>query len=162
MRYYMEYPSPLGQLMLIGNEQALTKVTLEGPPPGDAVPGSAVLTRSATWLDAYFRGENPPLDLPLSPAGTPFQRMVWDMLAAIPYGATRTYGELAREVAVHMGRGRMSAQAVGQAVGHNPIPIFLPCHRVIGTGDRLTGYAWGLDRKRWLLQHEGWKDVETK
>lgn len=155
MLHYMEYSSPLGLLTLISDGQALTQVSLEGTIPAGAVPGGEVLTRAAAWLDGYFRGQRPALDIPLAPAGTDFQRMVWGMLATIPYGATRTYGELAREAAARMGRDRMAPQAIGQAVGRNPIAIFLPCHRVVGADGALTGYAWGLERKKWLLRLEG-------
>ena len=92
------------------------------------------------------------MDIPLSLAGTPFQRQVWSILLTIPYGQTRTYGEIAGL----LGRETMSAQAIGGAVGKNPVSILVPCHRVVGAGGKLTGYAWGLDRKAWLLQHEGW------
>jgi len=94
-------------------------------------------------------------DLPLMPAGTPFQKQVWQLLLTIPHGETKTYGNLAGEMAVILGKEKMSAQAVGQAVGKNPISILIPCHRVVGANGQLTGYASGLDRKSWLLRHEG-------
>ena len=87
--------------------------------------------------------------------GTPFQKEVWNLLMAIPYGETRTYGDLAREMARLRGKENMSSQAVGQAVGKNPISIIIPCHRVVGAGGKLTGYAWGITKKEWLLRHEG-------
>ena len=107
------------------------------------------------WLDRYFRSDHPPMvALPLSPAGTDFQCLVWEILLTIPYGTTRTYGDIAREAADRLGKARMSAQAVGGAVGRNPISIIIPCHRVIGTKGALTGYAGGLAKKEWLLRHE--------
>lgn len=100
-------------------------------------------------LSAYFAGERLDFDVPLAPHGTEFQRRVWDALRAIPAGATRTYGELAAELGIPR-----AARAVGSATGRNPISIIVPCHRLIGTAGRLTGYAGGLERKRWLLTHE--------
>ena len=98
----------------------------------------------------------------MAPAGTNFQRQVWRILLTIPLGQTRTYGSIAREMAGLLGKEKMSAQAVGGAVGRNPISILIPCHRVVGTGGQLTGYASGLDKKAWLLRHEGWLKEETK
>ena len=95
------------------------------------------------------------MEIPLVPEGTEFQKQVWKRLLAISYGKTKTYGEIAREVASMMGKEKMSAQAVGQAVGRNPISILIPCHRCVGARGRLTGYAGGMDRKIWLLRHEG-------
>ena len=95
-------------------------------------------------------------DFPILLNGTPFQKRVWEILSTIPHGQTVTYGDIAREMAACTGKRKMSAQAVGQAVSRNPISIIIPCHRVVGAGDRLTGYAGGIDRKEWLLRHEGW------
>ena len=155
MEYFARYSSPIGNLLLLSDGRALTGVQMD---TGDARPGDAdmVLPKAIAWLDAYFRGEDPEIDFPLSPKGTAFQRQVWDILLAIPKGQTRTYGDIAREMAAKLGREKMSAQAVGGAVGRNPIGIVIPCHRVVGAGNALTGYAWGLDRKLWLLRHEGW------
>ena len=94
-------------------------------------------------------------DFPVAPEGTDFQKLVWKLLLEIPFGETRTYGQIAREVARRMGRQKMSPQAIGGAVGRNPISIIIPCHRVVGSGGQLTGYAGGLDKKKWLLRHEG-------
>lgn len=122
-----------------------------------------VFDQTHRWLDIYFSGLVPDFTPPLAPHGTPFRRVVWKFLLDIPYGETTTYGEIAARIAaqraVQQGSDspvtpRMSAQAVGGAVGHNPIAILIPCHRVIGTDGSLTGYAAGLDRKRCLLQLE--------
>ncbi|MGM9529892.1 MAG: methylated-DNA--[protein]-cysteine S-methyltransferase [Phascolarctobacterium sp.] len=114
----------------------------------------AVLAKTKQWLDEYFAGHCPDFTPPLKPQGTPFQELVWQLLLDIPYGATTTYGELAQAVAQRLGKERMSAQAVGQAVGRNPIAIIIPCHRVVGSKGQLTGYAGGLERKRALLELE--------
>ena len=149
------YHSPIGPLWLTTSGEALTGLWMhpaEGTAPDGADP---VLQKTKRWLDCYFLGKHPSLDqLPLSPAGTDFQRLVWEILLTIPYGATRTYGDIAREAAARLGKEKMSAQAVGGAVGHNPISIIIPCHRVIGAKGALTGYAGGLEKKEWLLRHE--------
>ena len=107
-----------------------------------------------TWLDAYFAGERPRVDsVPLAPIGTDFRQAVWRILLEIPYGETTTYGEIAEQI--HAERGKASPLAVGGAVGHNPISIIIPCHRVVGSNGSLTGYAGGLAKKKWLLEHEG-------
>lgn len=151
--YISEYESSIGKLLLQSNGEALTGLWIGGEtdqPLGE----DGVLCKARQWLDSYFRGENPPVDIPLSPEGTAFQKQVWQLLRDIPWGETRTYGDVAREMAIRTGRERMSAQAVGQAVGCNPISIIIPCHRVVGAKGQLTGYAWGLGRKKWLLEHE--------
>lgn len=103
----------------------------------------------------YFRGENLPVEIPLAPQGTDFQKAVWKILLTIPFGEIRTYGDIAREMALLRGMEKMSSQAVGQAVGKNPINILVPCHRVVGAAGQLTGYSCGLEKKVWLLMHEG-------
>ncbi len=114
-----------------------------------------ILEQTEQWLSRYFNGEKPlPEELSLSPDGTAFQKLVWRELLRIPYGETVTYGDLAVDLARQMGKSSMSAQAVGGAVGHNPISIIIPCHRVIGRDGSLTGYAGGLDRKKFLLRLE--------
>lgn len=107
------------------------------------------------WLFAYFNGENAEICFPLNPKGTEFRLMIWKMLREIPYGETITYSELAEKAAAEMGKPCMSAQAVGGALGRNPIPIVIPCHRVIGKNGSLTGFAWGIDVKERLLKIEG-------
>ena len=112
------------------------------------------LAEAVRWLDAYFSGREPDFLPPLHPHGTAFQRAVWDILRSIPYGQTMTYGEIARRLAAQQGLSHMSAQAVGGAVGHNPVSILIPCHRVVGADGSLTGYAGGVDKKRFLLELE--------
>lgn len=114
-----------------------------------------VFEETSRWLDIYFGGKEPDFTPPLSMSGTPFRKSVWKILLAIPYGKTVTYGEIAELVAVNSARGKMSAQAVGGAVGHNPISIIVPCHRVVGAGGNLTGYAGGIEKKVKLLALEG-------
>ena len=115
-----------------------------------------ILHRATEWLDAYFGKMRPTIpNLPLAPAGTPFQHTVWDLLCTIPYGQTVTYGEIARECARILGCERMSSQAVGGAVGRNPIAILIPCHRVVGATGNLPGYDGGIEHKIRLLRHEG-------
>lgn len=116
---------------------------------------SYVLKQTCEWLEQYFAGENPMISkLPLAPQGSEFRRLVWKILCEIPYGETTTYGAIAKQAAALRGAGSMSAQAVGGAVGHNPISIIIPCHRVVGSDGSLTGYAGGIDKKIWLLNHE--------
>lgn len=156
MVYFAEYDSPVGELLLTCDGESLTGLWMNAAPPKDAVRGHPVLERVSAWLDAYFRGEDPVIDFSLAPAGTAFQKKVWDILRDIPQGKTRTYGDIAREMAALLGKEKMSAQAVGGAVGSNPISIIIPCHRVVGAKGQLTGYAGGIDKKVWLLRHEGW------
>ena len=115
----------------------------------------AVFDQTRRWLDLYFSGREPGFTPALNPAGSAFRRAVWEILLKIPYGKTTTYGQIAREIAAARGLAKMSAQAIGGAVGHNEISIIIPCHRVIGAHGNLTGYAGGIDRKIKLLQLEG-------
>lgn len=152
----MTVSSPLGPLRLCARGDELIGVYL---PEHDPAPPAAlddaressggVLARTAKQLREYFAGERREFDLPLGPEGTGFQKLVWHALAQIPYGVTRSYGELARAI------GRPAAsRAVGMANSKNPISIIVPCHRVIGANGTLTGYAGGMERKQWLLEHE--------
>jgi len=153
------FPSPLGELVLTASETALTGVFF---PTSRAVGGEAkspdvemgslgdVLARARQQLSEYFARTRTTFELPLDPTGTPFELRVWEELRAIPFGATRSYGEIARR----LGDVRLT-RAVGAANGKNPIPILVPCHRVVGAKGELTGFGGGLDRKRWLLEHEG-------
>lgn len=153
---YSYYDSPVGRLLLTSEHGALTGLWMDARAPEGASreEDNPVLIQTKNWLDGYFRGEPPEIDFPLAPEGTAFQCRVWQILLAIPYGETRSYGDIAREAAALMGKKKMSAQAVGGAVGRNPISILIPCHRVVGAGGQLTGYAGGLERKAWLLGHE--------
>jgi methylated-DNA-[protein]-cysteine S-methyltransferase len=148
------FDSPIGPLLAVARAGALAELwTSPFPEHETALPAGPrdreLLERTREQLDRYFAGELTAFDLPLDPAGTPFQRQVWDELVRIPIGETISYGELARRV------GRPgSARAVGAANGQNPISIVIPCHRVIGSDGKLTGYGGGLPRKAWLLDHE--------
>lgn len=113
-----------------------------------------IFAETERWLAMYFSGKRPDFTPPICLRGTAFQKEVWDILRAIPYGQTMTYGEIAAQIAKKKGIEKMSAQAVGGAVGHNPITLIVPCHRVVGANGNLTGYAGGLERKRWLLELE--------
>ncbi len=157
------YASPLGSLLLAAEKDALTGLWLPGQKyyaaglSADAMEGPSLpaLRAAAEWLDAYFAGERPEISaLPLAPGGSDFQKLIWGLLREIPYGETTTYGALAAKAETHLGR-KTSARAVGAAVGRNPVSIIIPCHRVLGAGGNLTGYAGGLDKKEWLLRHEG-------
>lgn len=155
--------SPLGKIILRGDERALTGLWFDGQKylPADLaeLPVDAnlpIFAEVERWLEIYFRGVEPDFMPAIRPEGTPFRQSVWAILCAIPYGGSLTYGE----IATRLGMPRMSAQAVGGAVGHNPISILIPCHRVLGADGSLTGYAGGLDRKRWLLELESGKRPE--
>ena len=154
--YCAEYDSPVGKLLLTWEDDGLTGIWFDRALPTQGTSADhPILENTNRWLDAYFCGENPPMEIPLVLEGTAFQKQVWQLLLKIPYGQTKTYGALARELASLTGKETMSAQAVGQAVGRNPISILIPCHRVVGTRGKLTGYAGGMDRKIWLLRREG-------
>ena len=156
MVYYVEYPSPVGTLLLTCRGGALTGLWMDRQPEigWTLMEEHPILMQTWEWLNTYFQGEVPAGKIPMSPEGTDFQKQVWQILRTISYGETRTYGSIAKELAERLGKERMSAQAVGGAVGRNPISILVPCHRVVGTDGKLTGYAGGLDKKEWLLKHE--------
>ena len=164
MLYTMEYASPIGKLTIAGSEKSITGLWIEGQKyfaatlKGEQVyPGETpILKQAAEWLDRYFAGERPlQTELPLAPVGGEFRQAVWKLLSEIPYGEVTTYKKLAEKIAAGRGLKTMSAQAIGGAVGHNPISIIIPCHRVLGTDGNLTGYAGGINRKRMLLTLEG-------
>ncbi|MCC8357816.1 MAG: methylated-DNA--[protein]-cysteine S-methyltransferase [Oscillospiraceae bacterium] len=148
-RYTFHLASPLGPITLAGEGDALTGLWFDGQkyfgetlgPSGDL----PVFRETAKWLEVYFSGHDPGPTPPILLRGTPFQMAVWEQLRAIPYGQTTTYGAIARAIAAQRGLETMSAQAVGSAVGRNPVSIMVPCHRVIGANGALTGYAGGLD-----------------
>ena len=160
MIYTWKYDSPLGPLTLAEEDGALVGLWMQGQKylPQDLQEHRALtptLELAANWLERYFAGDRPEIgELSLNPKGSEFRREVWDILRRIPYGETTTYAAIAAQIAKNRGIPRMSAQAVGNAVGHNPISILIPCHRVVGSGGSLTGYAGGLDRKQWLLDWE--------
>lgn len=162
MQYICHYKSPLGGITMASDGNALTglwfdgqKYFAEGLAETAAAKTLPVFDEAMRWLDIYFSGRRPDFTPLLNLKGTAFRKEVWQLLLQIPYGQTTTYGELAAQLAAHRGLKQMSAQAVGGAVGHNPISIIVPCHRVIGTGGSLTGYAGGLDKKLALLKLEG-------
>ncbi|MCD8116971.1 MAG: methylated-DNA--[protein]-cysteine S-methyltransferase [Oscillospiraceae bacterium] len=157
--YTFHWTSPLGPVTLAGEGDALTGLWFDGQkyfgeklgPEGDL----PVFRQAVQWLEVYFSGRDPGPVPPVRLRGTAFQMAVWEQLRAIPYGETTTYGAIARTVAAQRGLDSMSAQAVGSAVGRNPVSIIVPCHRVIGANGSLTGYAGGLDKKAALLALEG-------
>ena len=168
--YQTLYESPVGGLILTASEDALValsfpkerypgdveRLTKEGEvciPDADKTP--RILRETREWLDIYFSGKRPDFTPALAPEGSEFRKMVWEELLRIPYGDTMTYGQIAKQVAVRKGISHMSAQAVGGAVGHNPIGIIIPCHRVVGAGGNLTGFGGGIRLKEALLKREG-------
>lgn len=160
--YYDDYYSPVGTIVLASDEENLLGIWFRHQHPDLAfLKGREAQYRETKpirqgkdWLDRYFRHQQPEIaELPITLIGTPFRKRVWKMLTQIPYGKTVTYGSLARQIAAETGK-PVSAQAVGGAVGHNPLSILLPCHRVVGADGSLTGYAGGLETKAWLLAHE--------
>ncbi|MDO4553341.1 MAG: methylated-DNA--[protein]-cysteine S-methyltransferase [Bacillota bacterium] len=162
MQYITHYDSPLGGILLAADEKGLTGLWFDGEkyyPKGlspEHREGSLpVLEETKRWLDIYFNGREPDFMPALHMTGSAFQMSVWDILRKIPYGKTTTYGAIAQEIAARRGLSQMSAQAVGGAVGHNEISILVPCHRVVGSGGSLTGYAGGVDKKAALLRLEG-------
>ena len=164
MYYSTNYTSPIGTITLVSKEEKLIGLWNEGQKYyGSTIRGDltlsdelAIFATVKKWLNSYFAGENPKIsELPLAPEGSEFRKMVWEILCEIPYGNYTTYGEIANLVSARMGKEKMSSQAVGGAVGHNPISIIIPCHRVVGKNGSLTGYAGGIDKKIKLLEHEG-------
>ena len=161
MQYTSSYHSPLGDILLAADETGLCGLWFEGQKyfalgldkvyQEKEIP---LFDHVRQWLDLYFSGKNPGFSVPLHLVGTCFQREVWEMLCLIPYGHTATYAEIARRIAAKRGLPHMSAQAVGGAVGHNPVSVIVPCHRVVGTNGSLTGYAGGIERKQKLLDLE--------
>ena len=161
MQYVHSYPSPLGGILLAADDCGLTGLWFEGQKyfayglttahEEKALP---VFADADRWLDAYFSGQAPEFMPPIHLIGTDFQLAVWALLQQIPYGQTMTYGAIAAKLAAQKGLPSMSAQAVGSAVGKNPVSILVPCHRVVGTSGSLTGYAGGIDRKIKLLTLE--------
>lgn len=161
MQYISHYYSPIGRILLAADDIGLTGLWFEGQKyfarglDREHEERETPLSEKAKqWLDIYFQGKEPQFEVPLHFMGTEFQKEVWKILCDIPYGNTTTYRKIAEQIAENRGLAHMSAQAVGGAVGHNPISIIVPCHRVVGTNGSLTGYAGGLDKKAELLSLE--------
>ncbi|HIV40976.1 MAG TPA: methylated-DNA--[protein]-cysteine S-methyltransferase [Candidatus Mediterraneibacter guildfordensis] len=164
MHYTTFYESPIGRMLLAADDTGLTGLWFEGQKyfarcldretEEKELP---VFAEAKRWLDIYFSGKEPDFTPPLHFTGTDFQKEVWEILCAIPYGQTMTYGAIADQLAKKRGLSRMSAQAVGGAVGHNNLSIIVPCHRVVGSDGSLTGYAGGIERKTFLLNLENAK-----
>lgn len=161
MQYINHYKSPIGSILLAADGRGLTGLWFEGQKyfaykldPEHEEKELLVFEQAKGWLDTYFSGKEPDFTPTLHLNGSPFQLAVWEALRQIPYGTVTTYGELARTIAKRRGQLRMSAQAVGGAVGHNAISLIIPCHRVVGTNGSLTGYAGGIDKKIKLLTLE--------
>lgn len=161
MRYYTTFDTPLGEMYISGDENAIRGLWFAEQKffPNVDILGTRndnlqIFSSLKLNILSYFNRETKQFCVPLNPNGTEFQRMVWQILQTIPYGQTTTYGEIAKIAAQRLGRKTMSAQAVGNAVGHNPISILIPCHRVVGSDGSLTGYAGGLWRKKALLALE--------
>ena len=161
MTSIQHYASPLGGILLAADEMGLSGLWFDGAKYfADNLPSeheereTPILSDAKRWLDIYFAGQEPDFMPPLHPTGSEFRVAVWGILLNIPYGKTTTYGEIARQLALKQGRPKISAQAVGGAVGHNEISIIIPCHRVVGANGSLTGYAGGIDKKVKLLELE--------
>ena len=161
MTFTQYYDSPLGRILLAADEIGLTglwfereKYYADNLPEEHTEQETPILAEAKRWLDIYFTGKEPDFLPPLHPIGSVFRQAVWEILLQIPYGQTITYGEIARQIAEQKGLARMSAQAVGGAVGHNEISVIIPCHRVVGTNGSLTGYAGGIDKKVKMLELE--------
>lgn len=162
--YKTVYNSPMGKLLMASDGINLSGLWFEGQKYfADTIKGELlerndleIFNQTKIWLDNYFLGQRPKIsELSLNPAGSDFRQRVWQILCEIPYGSVMTYGEIAKIIANENGKQSMSAQAIGGAVGHNPISIIIPCHRVVGANNNLTGYAGGIDVKIKLLRHEG-------
>ena len=162
--YATIYASSLGELTLESDGDSLTGLYFTYPPgeeepegnEGDALP---IFDKTRRWLDCYFSGLTPDFTPPLRPEGSPFYQRVWEILRTIPFGETTTYGAIARRIARERGIPKMAAQAVGRAVGANPIALIIPCHRVVGANGDLTGYAGGIYRKARLLDLEQYGEI---
>ena len=162
MEYIAHYDSPLGGITLASDGDALIGLWFDGQKYyADALDTDheekelPIFEQTKKWLDIYFSGKSPDFTPPLNMKTTEFRKAVWEVMLTIPYGKTMTYGEIAEQIAKRNGIKRMSAQAVGGAVGHNSISLIIPCHRVVGTDGSLTGYAGGIQKKEKLLEMEG-------
>ncbi|HIT70592.1 MAG TPA: methylated-DNA--[protein]-cysteine S-methyltransferase [Candidatus Scatovivens faecipullorum] len=163
MIYTSNYKSPIGNLLIASKENKLVGLWIENQKYylsnfKDKIietENLEILVKTKKWLDRYFKGEKPDIsELEINLIGSEFRKSVWEILKNIPYGEVITYNDIAKELAKQKGIKKMSAQAVGGAVGHNPISIIIPCHRVVGSNGSLTGYAGGIKKKIYLLEHE--------
>lgn len=163
MEYIWKYESPMGEMTMASDGKNLTGLWFESQKYFAATLSEdteeknlPIFEKTKEWLNRYFQGEKPEIcEMPLAPKGREFRMDVWKILSEIPYGEVITYGEIAKQIARERGKERMSAQAVGGAVGHNPISVIIPCHRVVGSDGSLTGYAGGIELKKKLLELEG-------
>jgi len=162
MDYTQKYHSPIGNITVASNGEKITGLWFDdGKFFGETLSTEVVekkipvLEETKKWLDCYFDGKNPQFTPPVYLSGSPFRLAVWEILKSIPYGKVMTYGQIATIIARRRGIENMSSQAVGGAVGHNPISVIIPCHRVVGSNGNLTGYAGGIDKKIKLLTIEG-------
>ncbi|MBP5499755.1 MAG: methylated-DNA--[protein]-cysteine S-methyltransferase [Bacteroidales bacterium] len=165
MDYIAYYNSPLGSITMASEGTALVGLWFDGQkyfadtlldPEHEERPDLPIFEQTRCWLDTYFTGKDPGFTPPIvMRTRSDFRRQVWELLLTIPFGHTLTYGAIARRIAATFGLSSMSAQAVGGAVGHNPVSLIIPCHRVVGANGSLTGYAGGVERKERLLQNEG-------
>ncbi len=165
--YSDTYESPLGRITMTSDGEAVKGLWIDGQHYYMDSLGElpvkkelAVFEQTKGWLDDYFAGKVPGALPPLAPEGSAFRQRVWELLLEIPYGQIRTYSDIAKQLAEERGQVKMAAQAVGGAVGHNPISILIPCHRVVGKDGSLIGYGGGLDKKIALLGIEGWLDPD--
>lgn len=157
MKYISEYESPLGKLILISDGESLNELCFDNKDISKEFVINndlPIFQTTKTWLDIYFSGNHPNFIPLIKTSGSDFRKLIGDIMLSIPFGQTVTYGEIAKTVAKKLGKDKMSAQAVGGAVGHNPVPIIIPCHRVIGANGNLTGYGGGIERKLRLLKLE--------
>ncbi len=164
MIYTTTYKSPIGNLLIAAKDNKLIGLWIEKQKyylsgfkeEMSEREDSEILTKTKSWLDRYFNKENPDInELDINLIGSEFRKNVWEILKTIPYGKVVTYNDIAKKIAEQKGISKMSAQAIGGAVGHNPISIIVPCHRVVGTNGSLTGYAGGIEKKIQLLEFEG-------
>jgi methylated-DNA-[protein]-cysteine S-methyltransferase len=155
-KYLRKYPSEIGELFLVSDEKSLLSISFERPDSNDYIIEDTPALRAAErWLEEYFSGGMPDIcSVPFRMEGTPFEEEVWSILLTIGYGKTMTYGDIAAVIAERRGMKRMSAQAVGGAVGRNRLPVLIPCHRVLGKSGRITGYSGGIEKKIKLLEIE--------
>ena len=155
MNYKYTYESPLGTMIMLGTLSYLTDLFFIDEAHAEYIEQlTGPFEVTIMWLNQYFNGKKPFITPPIQLEGTEFRKSVWSILQTIPYGETTTYGDIGKQIAQQQGKEKFSAQAVGGAVGHNPISIIVPCHRVIGSNGQLTGYAGGIERKKYMLDLE--------